>query len=178
MGNSFCQCKTICQTKKEENLSSSNLSTTYNNNYNIKRSRNKFVNSFSSFSSSENINSIYRKNCVNKIINMYLKYKKNKIKDKKEEIQNNKFNINVKRENNKNKSKEEIEPYDNLDQYSIKHPFFIDKIHRAKTVYGKFYIPKINNGKSLEILNKNFSTPYIFQKEKNILNKRKKIKFI
>ena len=72
MGSSFCQCKTICQTKKEENLSSSNLSTTYNNNYNIKRSRNKFVNSFSSFSSSENINSIYRKNCVNKIINIII----------------------------------------------------------------------------------------------------------
>ena len=41
MGNNICQCKTICQTKREENLSSSNLSTTYN--YNIRKSRNKVL---------------------------------------------------------------------------------------------------------------------------------------
>ena len=32
MGNSFCQCNSLCLGKKEENLSSSNLSKTYNKN--------------------------------------------------------------------------------------------------------------------------------------------------
>ena len=66
MGNNICQCKTICQTKVEENLSSSNLSTTYN--YYKNKSRNKVINSISSISSKENLNSIYRKNCAQKIM--------------------------------------------------------------------------------------------------------------
>ena len=73
MGSSFCQCKTICQKKREENLSSSNLSTTYN--YNKKRTRNKLVNTLFCNRSSETLNSIYKKNCAEKIIRTYLKFK-------------------------------------------------------------------------------------------------------
>ena len=79
MGNSFCQCNSLCLGKKEENLSSSNLSKAYN--YNNKNSRNKInINSLSTIRTSETIRSIYRKNCAKKIIKTYLKYKKIKMK--------------------------------------------------------------------------------------------------
>ena len=151
MGNSFCQCKSICHTKREENLSTTYLSNTFNYNYTIstKKRRIKFINSLSSLSSNENLNSIYRKNCAKKIIKTYLNYKKNKNKKKKENTQNEQ------EENIDSNSKNSIEPYDNLDKYSINHPFYIDKINKSKTTYQKICIPKINNGKSLESLNMN-----------------------
>ena len=77
-------------------------------------------------------------------------------------------------DDNKNNSKKEIEPYDNLDQLSINHPFYIDKIHKSKTIYEKFNIPKINNGKSLESLNRNSSAPYITYNGKKVYLKKKK----
>ena len=173
MGNNICQCKTICQTKREENLSSSNLSTTYN--YNIRKSRNKVINTFSSFRSKENINSIYRKNCAKKIIKTYLEFKKNKMKNKDEDIKNNEliYDEDKEEKDNTSNSKKEIEAYENLDQYSINHPFYVDKIHKSKTVYKKFNIPKINNGKSLETLNRNTSAPHIIYNEKKVNRKRK-----
>ena len=172
MGNNICQCKTICQTKVEENLSSSNLSTTYN--YYKNKSRNKVINSISSISSKENLNSIYRKNCAQKIIKTYLQFKENKMKKINNDIKNKELiYVEEEEKDNKSNNKKEIEAYDNLDQYSINHPFYIDKIHKSKTVYGKFYIPKINNGKSLETLNRNTSAPYIIYNEKKIHRKRK-----
>ena len=65
-------------------MSSSNLSTTYNSN--IKKSRNKVINIFSSFRSKENINSIYRKNYAKKIIKTYLEFKRNKMKNINDDI--------------------------------------------------------------------------------------------
>ena len=98
MGSSFCQCKTICQKKREENLSSSNLSTTYN--YNMKRTRNKLVNTLFCNRSSETLNSIYKKNCAEKIIRTYLKFKQKKLK----------------KINNSDKNKEKINIYDINDE--------------------------------------------------------------
>lgn len=180
MGNSFCQCKLICQTKREENLSSINSSRMNNN---FKKSRNKLINTISSFRTSENINSIYRKNCAKKIIKNYLNYKMNKKKHKNNEIENNEYIINnddnEEEEINERTSKKVIEPYDNLDQYSINHPFYIDKFHKSKTIYENINIPKINNGKSLEILNRNCSEPNIFYREVKLgYLKKKKFKEI
>ena len=174
MGNNICQCKSICISKREEDLSTSNLSTTFN--YNMKRSRNKLINTLSSFRTNDNLISIYRKNCAEKIIKAYLKYKKNKNKTFNDEIYQNELNLDEDEEedDNKNNSKKEIEPYDNLDQLSINHPFYIDKIHKSKTIYEKFNIPKINNGKSLESLNRNSSAPYITYNGKKVYLKKKK----
>ena len=176
MGNSICHCKTICLTKKEEDLSTSNLSTTFN--YNIKRSRNKLINTSSTFTSNENLNSIYRKNCAEKIIKAYFEFKKNKIKKDNNEYKNIELTLNEDEdentENNKNNLKKEIEAYDNLDQLSINHPFYIDKIHKSKTLYEKFNIPKINNGKSLETLNRNSSGHHIIFNENKVSRKNKK----
>ena len=150
MGSSFCQCQSICHAKKEEKLSSTNLSKKFNYNYNNSiKSRNKFINSLSSLSSTENLNSIYRKNCAQKIIKTYLNYKKNKNDKINENYQKNTYNNEEEINNN---SKNSIEPYDNLDKYSVNHPFYIDKINKSKTTYQKINIPKINNGKSLESL--------------------------
>ena len=165
MGNSFCQCNSLFFEKKEENLSSSNLSKTYN--YNNKNSRNKInINSLSTIRTSETIRSIYRKNCAEKIIKTYLKYKKNKNENLNNNIGyiNTKHNIN-KKEDNKYKifSRNDKEPINNTEQYSIDNPFYIDKVHKSKTIYEKFYIPKINNGKSLEMLNRNSSEHYLSQ---------------
>ena len=169
MGSSFCQCKTICQKKREENLSSSNLSTTYN--YNMKRTRNKLVNTLFCNRSSETLNSIYKKNCAEKIIRTYLKFKQKKLKKVNNENKNN--DKMDKKEENKSNSKDAIDAYDNLEKYSINHPFYIDKIHKSKTIYKKFNIPKINNLPSLEILNKSSSATDIFYKEKKKFRKRK-----
>lgn len=178
MGNNICQCKTICQTKVEENLSSSNLSTTYN--YNKNKSRNKVINSFSSISSKENLNSIYRKNCAQKIIKTYLQFKENKMKKINNDIKNKELiYVEEEEKDNKSNNKKEIEAYDNLDQYSINHPFYIDKFHKSKTIYENINIPKINNGKSLEILNRNCSEPNIFYREVKLgYLKKKKFKEI
>ena len=174
MGSSFCQCKSICHTKREEHLLSTNLSNTFNYNYNnnTRKSRNKFINSLSSFSSTENLNSIYRKNCAQKIIKTYLNYKRNKNDKINENVQKNTYNNEEEINNN---SKNSIEPYDNLDKYSINHPFYIDKINKSKTIYQKINIPKINNGKSLESLNINNSNSLIQHKENFINLKKKKI---
>ena len=165
MGSTFCQCKTICQKKREENLSSSNLSTTYN--YNIKRTRNKLVNTLFSNRSNETLNSIYKKNCVQKIIRTYLKFKENKMRNNNNRTKY--INKTDNQEENKSTSKDAIEPLDNLDKYSINHPFYIDKINKSKTIYEKFNIPKINNWKRLKILNKSSSATDIFYKERKFI---------
>ena len=177
MGYNLCKCENLCINKKEENLSSINLSTKYK--YNIK-SRNKLINTLSSFSSTENINSIYKKNCAQKIMKTYLKYKNNKMKYLYNEFKNNEFTDNtneeeekVEEENNKNNSKKSIETHDNFDQFSINHPFYIDKIKKSKTIYRNINIPKINNGKSLENLNHNIPFPDLNNNERKTLIKNK-----
>ena len=171
MGNSFCQCKSLCLWKKEENLTSPNLSKAFN--YNLKKSRNKvFINPYSTFRSSETIQSIYRKNCAKKIIKNYLKYKKSKMKNFNDDLLYIDINNN-KKEDDISTSRNDIEQYNNIDQYSINHPFYVDKIHKSKTIYEKVNIPKINNGKSLEMLNRNSSDCYII-KENNDNYKKKK----
>ena len=176
MGYSFCQCNSLCLLKKEENLSSSNLSKKYN--YNSRNINNKITNNtLSSFQSSETIQSIYRKNCVKKIIKTYLKYKKNKKKNLSRNIAIIETNNDINgKGSNKNTiiSRNDSKPYSYTDQYSIYYPFYIDKIHKSKTIYEKFNIPKINNGKSLEILNRNNSGTYLVQEKYKSLKIKKK----
>ena len=146
MGNNICQCKIICQNLKEADLSSNKSS---------KKSRskkNKINNNTNNdlLKKNKEIEKIYKNNCVKKIAKAYLAYKKRK-------------NNNIENSSNGmpyNQKKEELNNYNNIQngannnfiEYSMNHPFYVDKVHCTKTNYEKIDIPKINNGKSLEIL--------------------------
>ena len=101
------------------------------------------------------IQNIYLINCVKKIERVYLIYKNRKKRNKNNEnktknISNNEStNIITVEENNNNDFK--VDLFDNIMDYSITHLFSINKVN-TKTNYQKFDIPKINNGKSLEML--------------------------
>ena len=179
MGNNICQCKTICQDQKERDLSFANKSAHFlikeNNLDTI--SSNKII--------SKKIRKIYINNCARKIAKAYLSFKNRKIKRLKKEKDNkeisymiNYLKYNNKKEKEKRKEKENIDDDLNdkkneiFNDYSLNNPFFIDKVHSSKTSYEKFNIPKINNGKSLEVLNKKASDYHI----KVISNKKNKNK--
>ena len=148
MGNNICQCKIICQNVKETDLSSSRNLT------HIKYIKNLNKENPDLIKSNEEIQRIYLNNCVKKIARVYLIYKDNKNKKIKNVNKNNKndlSNILNKEETNIN-SDLQLNSIDSFFDYSMTHLFNIDKVHSSKTSYKKFYIPKINNGKSLEML--------------------------
>ena len=171
MGNNICQCKTICQDQKERDLSFANTSANFlvkENNVDTINS-NKIIN--------KKIRKIYINNCARKIARAYLSFKKRKIKRLKNGNNNKELSYitnNAKNNNKKENIKEEMSNGKNqfFNDYSLNNPFFIDKVHSSKTSYEKFNIPKINNGKSLEVLNKKSSDYHI----KVISNKKNKNK--
>ena len=157
MGNNICQCKAFCQNQKETNLSSTNLSKNYFDLLEKQKDKNMTNKNSDLLESYKKINIIYINNYLKKITKAYLQYKKNKNKIEKIKIKNinKKFSYsNNKKEDQKNNYLE-LEEIDNFIEYSMNNPFYIDKVHSSKTSYEKFDIPKINNGKSLEALNRN-----------------------
>ena len=146
MGNNICQCKIICQNVKEADLSSNKSSKKY---YSKRKKINKNNNNL--IKKNKEIEKIYKNNCVKKIAKAYIAYKKRK----RNNIENASNGISYK---NKDKEKEDFNnnmkngSNNNFIEYSMNHPFYVDKVHCAKTNYEKIGIPKINNGMSLEIL--------------------------
>ena len=177
MGNNICQCKTICQDQKERDLSFANTSA----HFLIKENNLDTINSNKIIG--KKIRKIYINNCARKIARAYLSFKKIKSKRLKKEKNNKEllYMMNYTKNNNKKeKQKENIndelsnEKNESFNDYSLNHPFFIDKVHSSKTSYEKFNIPKINNGKSLEVLNKKASDFHIkVISKKKIKNKNK-----
>ena len=154
MGNNICQCKIICQNLKEADLSSKQ--TSLNNLYYFKDNQeinNKKINN-NHFLTENNkrIEAIYIINCIRKIERAYLKHKNNLDKNKKIANTINIIPNQTKKEEKKTNMNLKILENDNITDNSIYYPFFIDKVHKSKTIYKKFSIPKINNGKSLEFL--------------------------
>ena len=154
MGNNICQCKIICQNLKEADLSSEQISfkNVYYSNDNQKNNNNKIQNSHFLTKKKKRIETIYIINCIKKIERAYLKHKENLNKNKKNANVNYRLPSKTeKEEKNKNIDLKNVEN-DNFTNNSIYYPFYIDKVHKTKTIYKKFSIPKINNGKSLEFL--------------------------
>ena len=141
MGNKLCNCPNICPNYNNETSLSNKINNLISNNSFSNVITANFTINFENESINKKILDIYKKNCVNKIIKAYFNYKRRKNKYKNDTIINN---DKKEEETNINKIKKNIEAYDNFDQYSIDHPFYIDKICRAKTMYEKIYIPKIN----------------------------------
>jgi len=177
MGNNICQCKTICQDQKEKDLSFANTSA----HFLIKENNLDTINSNKIID--KKIRKIYINNCARKIAKAYLSFKKRKIKRLKKEKNNKELLYIMNNKKNNNKKEKEIksenindklsnEKNESFNDYSLNNPFFIDKVHSSKTSYEKFNIPKINNGKSLEVLNKKASDYHI----KVISNKQNKNK--
>ena len=162
MGNNICQCKTICQDQKERDLSFANTSA----HFLIKENNLDTINSNKIIG--KKIRKIYINNCARKIARAYLSFKKRKIKRLKKEKNNKEllYIMNNTKNNNKKENENENDVLsnrknENFNDYSLNNPFFIDKVHSTKTSYEKFNIPKINNGKSLEVLNKKSSDYHI-----------------
>ena len=177
MGNNICQCKTICQDQKEKDLSFANTSA----HFLIKENNLDTINSNKIID--KKIRKIYINNCARKIAKAYLSFKKRIIKRLKKEKNNKELLYIMNNKKNNNKKEKEIksenindklsnEKNESFNDYSLNNPFFIDKVHSSKTSYEKFNIPKINNGKSLEVLNKKASDYHI----KVISNKQNKNK--
>ena len=165
MGNNICQCKIICQNLKEADLSSNKSAKKYNSKkININKNNNDLL------KRNKEIENIYKNNCVKKIVKAYLAYKKRK-KDNFEKYSNgmpyNKRKEELKLNNNniiQNGANNNIE-------YSMNHPFYIDKVHCTKTNYEKIDIPKINKGMSLEkLLNKDSNNDNKLKHKKNKYN--------
>lgn len=160
MGNNICQCKIIYQNLKETDLSSvKSKKNLYS--FQSKKSLKNNNKNVDLIKINEKIKIIYINNCAKKIAKAFLQYKNNKNNKIKNQKIKNIDNVNSYIINNKEEiKKKDLENgvNDNSFSFSIKHPFFVDKVHRSRTKYEKIDIPKINNGMSLEILlNNNLS---------------------
>ena len=150
MGNNICQCKIICQNIKDTDLSSSkNLA-------HLKKLKDPEKDFCDLFENNDDIKRIYINNCVKKIARVYLIYKKRKNKNKKNgnkniNIYNNELSNIIIAEDHNNNNDLQIDSFDNIMDYSMTHLYNKNKVN-TKTNYKKFDIPKINNGKSLEML--------------------------